>query len=203
MYERGDYVGLFGFLSSVEWSLLNEISDVDEQVTWFTNALLNGMRWYMPLHTPASSKCPLWSSGELRTTLNLKGRAHHKTKRFGFDKGQMTIAACVPIGKAFTNGTMTPILRPSTRAPRIVLPSSGDTFASVPINLMNVFIYLTLTGIKFEMWLTVLLKTFPQCTNLYVVIRYAFQVLHLIMFFSRGVDKSLSYSSETIFVPWS
>lgn len=44
-----------GFLSSVHWSLLNEISNADEQVSRFTDKVLNGMRQHIPLHTSTQS----------------------------------------------------------------------------------------------------------------------------------------------------
>lgn len=84
-FRRGDYVGLYQYLSSADWSTVLIHSDVDAQVDCFTDIIKNGMDRFIP-KSKNSQKFPFWFSNELRAALKLKDRAHRKARDSGLDK---------------------------------------------------------------------------------------------------------------------
>lgn len=85
-YARGDYIGLYSFFSSFDWSEIQELPDCNAQVERFTEIVKSGMDQFIPKYKPNHSKHPHWFSKELRTTLKLKDRCHRKYKKTGSDE---------------------------------------------------------------------------------------------------------------------
>lgn len=79
-FKRGDYVGLHRDLSSIDWSMVTEETNVDDQVDKLTELILSSMRKFIPQYTPKPHKYPPWFSSELISALKHKDRAHRKLK---------------------------------------------------------------------------------------------------------------------------
>lgn len=87
-FARGDYIGLFHFLSNTDWSPIANLNDVDEQTDFFTEVVHDGLRSFVPRKFEKKGNFPRWFSAELKRALGRKNRAHKQAKKTGQERWQ-------------------------------------------------------------------------------------------------------------------
>lgn len=79
-FNRGNYLGLFRFLDSLDWAPVYKTSNVNCAVELLTNCIKNAIEMFVPKKCSRSSRYPHWFSHELRSELRRKLHYHRKYK---------------------------------------------------------------------------------------------------------------------------